>query len=174
MKLVVQRGIENVTTEEIAASAGISTRTFFNYYLNKEAAAIGEPPGYREEDMEALQTGTASLAADLKAFLDKHMETLAEDEAVLRMVGSVLRSNEKARGILDGFLASERDQLTECLFARVKDRQIAAALASNATDVTERAIRLWEQSESLSLIAALDIIWEGLLSAAQLLAASSE
>ncbi|PVB60975.1 TetR/AcrR family transcriptional regulator [Labrenzia sp. 011] len=174
LELAISHGLENVTTEEIAASAGVSTRTFFNYYSNKEAAAIGVPPGFREEDKDALRQGTASLASDLKLFLDRHMGRLAADEAVLRMVGSVLRSNEKARGILDGFLASERHELTECLCARVNDRQVAAALASNATNATERAISLWEQEENLSLVAALDIIWEGVMSAARLLTAASE
>ncbi|MCP3877409.1 MAG: TetR/AcrR family transcriptional regulator, partial [Sulfitobacter sp.] len=44
LDLAVKKGLENVTTEEIAATTGISTRTFFNYYTNKETAAVGAPP----------------------------------------------------------------------------------------------------------------------------------
>lgn len=172
--MAYRHGLENVTTEEIAASAGVSTRTFFNYYSNKESAAIGVPPGFCEDDKEALRTGTGSLAADLKRLLDNQMKKLAGDEAVLRMVGSVLRSNEKARGILDGFLISQRDELAECLSDRVKDRHIATALASNVTMAVERAIILWEQDDVLSLSKALDIVWEGWIAASRLLTDSSD
>ncbi|MDO6480446.1 TetR/AcrR family transcriptional regulator [Shimia thalassica] len=174
LELAIENGLENITTEEIAAAAGVSTRTFFNYFTNKEAAAIGTPPGFLEEDKAALRDGTAPLAEDLKRFLDKHMETLAEKDNILRMVGKVLRSNEKARGILDGFLTIERDDLTECLMARVENRQVAAAVASNVTNVTARAIHLWEHEPDRSLGEALDTIWEGLIVASHLLAGSSD
>lgn len=174
LELAVQHGLENITTEDIAVAAGISTRTFFNYYTNKEAAAVGAPPEFEEESKKALREGTGDLASDLKIFLNKHMETLSDDEHILKIIGSVLRSNEKARGILEGFLIMERVDLTECLSSRVNNPQTAAALASNATDAIGRAIFLWEHEEGLSLGAALDIIWEGMITAAQLLVSSSE
>ena len=165
----MQGGLDGITTEEIAGAAGVSTRTFFNYFPNKEAAAIGLPPGFAEADTEALRQGTASLGADLKRLLDRHMETMAEDEALLLMVGNILRSNEKARGILDGFLTAERDKLTETLCSRVNNRQTAAALATNVTDAVSRAIFLWEHEENMTLPEAANVIWEGLLDASRLL-----
>lgn len=173
LELAVENGLENVTTEEIAASAGVSTRTFFNYYANKESAAVGSPPAFREADKDALRKGTGALPHDLKLFLDRHMEALAEDEPILRMVGSVLRSNEKARGILEGFLIMARGELTECLCRRVEDRQTAAALASSATDAIGRAIYLWEHEDDLTLGAALDVVWKGMINASKFLAGSS-
>ncbi|WP_153770305.1 TetR/AcrR family transcriptional regulator [Labrenzia sp. CE80] len=173
LELSLQNGLDQITTEEIAAFAGISTRTFFNYYKNKEAAAIGVPPAFRKEDTDALREGTAPLAHDLKLLLDKHIEILSGDEAILKMVGSVLRSNEKARGILEGFLTIERRNLEECLFVRVKCHQTAVALASLATNAIGQAIFLWEHEEGLSLGAALDTIWAGLINASQLLANSA-
>ncbi|MEP5730168.1 MAG: TetR/AcrR family transcriptional regulator [Sulfitobacter sp.] len=169
LELAMKDRLEDITTEEIALAAGVSTRTFFNYYPNKEAAAIGLPPPFSQEDKEALQHGSGALSADIKQFLDKHMEVLARDEAILRIVGSILRSNEKARGILAGFLAGERESLTDALSYRVEDPQSAATLASHATDAIGRAIHLWEQEENLPLAAALDIVWQGLIDASRLL-----
>ncbi|WP_211783481.1 TetR/AcrR family transcriptional regulator [Falsirhodobacter algicola] len=169
--LAVERGLENITTEEIAASAGVSTRTFFNYYTNKESAAVGTPPAFGQDDKDALRAGTGPLAEDLKRFLDRHFERLEEDEPILSMVGTILRSNEKAQVILNGFLIAERDALAECLSHRVKNRPTAAALASTAAIAIGRTIHLWEHEDDLSLREALDIVWDGLMEAARLLAA---
>lgn len=174
LELAVEQGLENVTTEEIAAAAGISTRTFFNYYVNKESAAIGAPPAFGEADKTALREGRGALPDDLKRFLDKHIKILADDDNIIRMVGTVLRSNEKARGILDGFLMMERETLTECLAGRVADVQTAAALASMCTDSIGRAIFLWETGDAATLSAALDIVWAGTLHAAGLMVVPSD
>lgn len=174
LELAVQHGLENITTEEIAAAAGISTRTFFNYFTNKETAAIGAPPAFREEDKHALRDGTGAVSEDIKRFLDRHMEVLAGDEPILRMVGTILRTNEKARGILEGFLVLARAEITECLCHRVKDRHTAEALASGITDAIGRTIYLWEHEDGMGLGAAMDIVWAGTIDASRLLATSAE
>lgn len=174
LELAMKKDLVDVTTEEIAVAAGVSTRTFFNYYPNKEAAAIGHPPSFSEESKNALRGGSGSLPADLKLLLDKHMEILVRDEAVLRAVGSILRSNEKARGIFVGFLTAERASLEEPLFIRVNDRQAAVTLASHAADAIGRAIHLWEHEEDISLSEALNITWEGLIDASRFLLSSDD
>ena len=86
LDLAVKKGLENVTTEEIAATTGISTRTFFNYYTNKETAAVGAPPPFSEAAKEALRSGNGPLADDLKMFLDQHFAALTNDEPILKMI----------------------------------------------------------------------------------------
>lgn len=41
LNLAVERGVASVRTEDIAAEAGVSPRTFNNYFPNKEAAIVG-------------------------------------------------------------------------------------------------------------------------------------
>lgn len=41
LELVADHGVSGVTAEEIAQRAGVSTRTFFNYWPSKEAAVLG-------------------------------------------------------------------------------------------------------------------------------------
>jgi AcrR family transcriptional regulator len=44
ISLVVEKGLENVTIDEISHRADVSPRTFFNYFASKEAALLGESP----------------------------------------------------------------------------------------------------------------------------------
>jgi AcrR family transcriptional regulator len=44
INLVVEKGLENVTIDEISHRADVSPRTFFNYFASKEAALLGESP----------------------------------------------------------------------------------------------------------------------------------
>jgi AcrR family transcriptional regulator len=43
-QLVMERGLADVTIEEIADAAGVSPRTFFNYFSCKEEAIVGVDP----------------------------------------------------------------------------------------------------------------------------------
>jgi AcrR family transcriptional regulator len=56
LDLVEQKGFSAVTTDEIAARAGVSPRTFFNYYSSKDGAVLGRSA----QDLEEL---TQLLAA---------------------------------------------------------------------------------------------------------------
>lgn len=174
LELAMQNGLETVTTDEIAAASGVSTRTFFNYYANKETAAIGHPPGIGTDDKEAIRKGTGPLAADLKRVLDRHVARLAKDAGLLRMAGKVMRSNEKARGILDGLLAAQRDDLTAVVCDRVNNRQTAAALASVVSGAIGAAILLWEHEETMPLAEALDVVWHAQMEASRLLLSTTD
>lgn len=44
LRLAGDRGLEHLTVEDISDAAGVSTRTFFNYFSGKEEAIIGDTP----------------------------------------------------------------------------------------------------------------------------------
>jgi AcrR family transcriptional regulator len=55
LDLVEEKGFAAVTTEEIAARAGVSARTFFNYFPSKESAVLGSSPDDLEDYAAQLQ-----------------------------------------------------------------------------------------------------------------------
>ncbi|MFD4763045.1 TetR/AcrR family transcriptional regulator [Streptomyces sp. NPDC058439] len=42
LRLVLERGLEHVTVDDISEAAGVSARTFFNYFAGKDDALIGD------------------------------------------------------------------------------------------------------------------------------------
>jgi AcrR family transcriptional regulator len=62
VRLVAERGLEAVTVEDIAAAAGVSVRTFFNYFASKEDAVVIAYPDYLERTEQAVERFLAQPA----------------------------------------------------------------------------------------------------------------
>jgi AcrR family transcriptional regulator len=79
LDLVAQRGLANVTVEDIAEAAEVSPRTFFNYFPSKEAALFGGDPDRAAELRERIATGAPGQSAldALRAVLAQDSEEMA-------------------------------------------------------------------------------------------------
>lgn len=75
--LVRERGLNHATVDEIAERAGVSPRTFFNYFATKEEAVLGlRAPVLSEQTLHEFRTGGPGLVL----------------ERVVRLLLAVLRS----------------------------------------------------------------------------------
>ena len=86
LELVGERGLANVTVEDIAEAADVSPRTFFNYFPSKEAVLFGGEP----DRAAALRDRVARLAPGAPA-VEVLRTVMAQDAeagaAELRLLG---------------------------------------------------------------------------------------
>jgi AcrR family transcriptional regulator len=79
-ELTLARGLDGVTIEEIADAAGVSPRTFFNYFSCKEEAIVGVEPAVLAaiaEEVEARPADEPPLTALFAVFVPEDESALA-------------------------------------------------------------------------------------------------
>ena len=68
--LALQHGVDQTTVEAIAASAGVSPRTFFNYFEVKEDAIVGlREPVLDEEQLARISVSAGDLVGQVSRLL---------------------------------------------------------------------------------------------------------
>lgn len=126
LMLARERGYEGVTVEEISHEAGISPRTFFNYFPTKEAAVVGDVPRLPSpEAMDAFvhADGTQSVLDGIRDLLagTADNEAKAEERDIHLLRRSLLKENPQLFSLR---MASMR-QLEADLVALVERRLVA-------------------------------------------------
>jgi AcrR family transcriptional regulator len=80
LELGLARGLAEVPVEEIAARAGVSTRTFFNYFPTKEDAALLDLFTIGDADLDAFAAGPPGGAwADLRVLFADDVRRVEQD-----------------------------------------------------------------------------------------------
>ncbi len=84
LKLVHDRGLDNVTVDEISHLADISPRTFFNYFTTKEEALVGDGPSQPSAAaVEAFVVDTGDLLQGIGGLMtDAAADSLNDHEIV--------------------------------------------------------------------------------------------
>lgn len=133
LELVADHGLGGVTVEMIAERAGVSARTFFNYWPTKEAAILG----VRTEDDQRLMQLLRARPADedartaLRAALTEIVKTVPGDPALRALKKTVMARNPHLHGMSIGAMHSTQAALVEALTERI-----------DAPDAHDRAVVL--------------------------------
>jgi AcrR family transcriptional regulator len=181
LDLVAERGLANVTVEDIAGAADVSPRTFFNYFPSKEAALFGDSDPDRAgilRDRVASEAPGAPALTALRAVMTEYAETIAEE---FRLLGGdpadllrrirAARSDPHVRGAHAAQMAMIERAISEGLAARLGVSPDAdpypAVLAAAAIGVVRACTAFWAgagATAELSLLMerAFDALADGL------------
>jgi len=155
LRLAAERGVEAVTAEAIAAEAGISPRTFFNYYPFKEAAIMGPPPSFPEPAAEAFATGRGPLRPALEALLAAHLARLGDRRSLVAQFLAIGPDNPRLMGLRLVALYGRRDALAALLARRLPELPAArrAILAHAVMAAAGSAVEDWAEGREDDLVA---------------------
>jgi AcrR family transcriptional regulator len=151
LHLVGEHGLANVSVDGIAERAGVSPRTFFNYFRTKEDAVVGLDPGRVTALCDALTRADQQQSAfdALHEVLLSMYETLVPDRAELLARLRVVQADP----LLLAHQAMRFSELERRLTAavalrrgcRVEDDHLAALMVATTLAACRVAVMAWSR-----------------------------
>ncbi|MGO2511878.1 TetR/AcrR family transcriptional regulator [Marinomonas polaris] len=171
IKLASRDGFSAVTTQAISKDVGISHRTFFNYYENKESALMGGGPEISEESIERFLKSELPIKENLRQLMFDFMKAAATHREELLIVLEIVRTHPKAGQIQLARMSEARNHLSQLLAMRIKNSSVLVLdiLAEVLLFSGWTGILRWLK-EPIELKEAFDDSWEALGEVTKILA----
>ena len=154
VRLAQERGFDKMTIDDVCLEAGVSTRTFFNYFPNKESAiAYGPsdiPPDLAAEFVAAGPAPYSTVLAELIDLAAHHLRDMPPDRA---QVAGMLELVKSTPAVLSAFLADlERfqNQLIGIVARRQgmrPDDEVPALISALALTAVRSGFERWASGE---------------------------
>jgi AcrR family transcriptional regulator len=140
LRLALDRGPGNVRVEDIAAAAGVSPRTYNNYFASREQAIVAAVTVRRAARIAAAVADRAGLAdAVIDAVAGQFTDPGDDDPAALLMI----TSSPALRAAYVDTVAAIEEPLADAIAARCPDRRTAEVLAAAVGAAARLALRWW-------------------------------
>lgn len=159
LMLALQHGYDSLTTEMIAAHVGISQRTFFNYYLNKDAAIIGTTPCFNDDTVARFRASSGPLLGDLLEALRDFLAQGELDRRTSQLIDRLLKTSPDLLPIFYGSLKRLRDQIADLAVTRLGEdaRPDAELLAETMSYALADTFRVWANDDSVTVDRIVDL-----------------
>ena len=164
LQLARDSGFAHVTTEMIAARAGISCRTFFNYFPNKQAAVIGAVIRLDPALKARFLAGEGDFLTDLGPLLRGFFHDIAARKATTRAIGELIAIDPQLREVFFNSFGETMADLRELFLVRPAqgDEMLAEILAELISHALGQTFIAWAHDEDLELEVAVDQLFVGL------------
>jgi AcrR family transcriptional regulator len=160
-RLALERGLERVRVEDIAAEVGVSPRTFNNYFSSKEQAIVSIAVDRAAETCAALRArppGEPLVDALSHALISEEFGDIRPGPDSMARLRLILSSPALRGEYLNAMVATERplaDAIAERLGAGSTDDLYPHVLAAAATGALRVAITHWVTSGTTVTLPAL-------------------
>lgn len=151
LRLSLRLGYDVVTADAVAVEAGISPRTFFNYYNNKQAAILGVPPCLDPESSDWFVTSRQPLLEDVARVLAEVVDEHRLDRDLMCMMQQLIEAEPQLLPLFRASLDAVTQDLTTLLTRRLgQDAEPQAHLiATLASCALSLAVRAWAADDRM-------------------------
>lgn len=127
INLASKYGLDNVTTEMISEEAGISLRTFFNYFPYKEAAFVPPELSFTQENIEKFIESDDDLIEDLAKLIAPLFLEIGIDQQHLKRSHDVAKENPKLMVLRIHFVHEFESKIYTAIVKRFQEKETEKA-----------------------------------------------
>jgi AcrR family transcriptional regulator len=153
LRLVAERGLDQVTVEDISEAADVATRTFFNYFSSKEEALLGDAPENvtsvhrlvveRPAGESPLEAVCQVLRTMILGLAERREESLLRQHVIERHPGLLARQ----LGVYASFERALAAAVAERLGPGRADPSYAGLVAAVAVAAARSAVSSWRADQ---------------------------
>jgi AcrR family transcriptional regulator len=161
LRLVAERGLDQVTVEDISDAADVATRTFFNYFSSKEEALLGNAPRNvaavhrlvveRPAGESPLEAVCQVLRAMILELAERREESLLRQQVIERHPGLLARQ----LGVYASFERALAAAVAERLGPGRADPSYARLVAAVAVAAARSSVSSWRADQGRRPLAEL-------------------
>lgn len=158
LELARERGIDGVTIEAICEAAGISQRSFHNYFPFKDAVFVIAPDLLPDEAVERFLEARGDLMADLTDLMVAHAELIQQNRSIDKLLRDVAFSHPRLAPLQRAAFSAFENQLESVIATRLgltAEHPSCSALAGAALGANRGTIDRWLEDADLNLPEAI-------------------
>ncbi|MEU6407410.1 TetR/AcrR family transcriptional regulator [Microbispora sp. NPDC046933] len=152
LRLALERGPDNVRVDDIAEAAGVSPRTYNNYFSSREQAIVAAITGEREARVAAAVAGRPADVGLAEAVTEAIVDQYTDPGEPGRDALLLIISRPALRDEFVDAAAAIEHPLSDAIAQRLGDtgRQTARVLAASVAAAVRLAVQQWLQTTAAS------------------------
>lgn len=164
VELVAEHGFTPVTVEMIARQAGVSTRTFFNHWVTKDAAVLGVVPGESREIAAKLraQLEVSGPRDALRHVMRDVLAGIPSDPELRELKKQVMAKEPRLHTISSGNLIEVQSEMVDVLSEAMdgEEAKMRAVIVVQVGFALTRSAFGYSMSTGIDLPTAYDRVLE--------------